>query len=40
MMALAKSIKPSELASHAYKLYEEFRPNIPSGTKGWGAEGR
>jgi hypothetical protein len=40
MMALAKSLKPSDLASQAYKLYEEFRPNIPSGTKGWGAEGR
>jgi hypothetical protein len=40
MMALAKSYKPDELASACYALYERFRPNIPSGTKGWGARGQ
>jgi hypothetical protein len=23
----------------AYPLYEQFRPEIPEGTKGWGAKG-
>ena len=23
----------------AYRLYERFRPDIPEGVKGWGAEG-
>lgn len=39
MMTLAKSVKPAELASRAYGLYEKFRPEIPRGTKGWGAMG-
>ena len=25
--------------SRAFALYEEFRPEIPAGTKGWGAKG-
>jgi hypothetical protein len=40
MMALAKSKGHSELADQAYRLYEQFRPNVPSGARGWGAEGR
>jgi hypothetical protein len=39
MQKLAASPEPSALASQAYALYEEFRPEIPSGTKGWGAQG-
>ena len=39
MQKLAKSYKPKELADEAYPLYEQFRPAIPSGTKGWGAAG-
>ena len=39
MEKLARSKKPDMLAAHAYALYEEFRPEIPSGTKGWGAKG-
>jgi len=39
MQQLAKSYKPKELADRAYALYEKFRPAIPSGKKGWGAEG-
>jgi len=39
MQKLAKAYKPKELADEAYSLYEKFRPDIPSGKKGWGAEG-
>lgn len=39
MQALAKAYKPSELAVAAYPLYEQFRPEIPAGVKGWGAVG-
>ena len=39
MQQLAKAYQPKELADHAYALYEQFRPEIPSGTKGWGAQG-
>ena len=36
---LAKSFSPEELRFRAYDLYEKFRPQIPEGTKGWGAKG-
>jgi len=36
---LAKSFTPEELRHKAYELYEKFRPEIPEGTKGWGAKG-
>jgi hypothetical protein len=39
MQRLAKSYKPTELAAIAFRLYERFRPAIPEGTKGWGAQG-
>lgn len=39
MVALARSLPPRELAAQAYRLYEEFRPAIPAGAKGWGAAG-
>ncbi len=39
LTALAKSRKPAELADSAYALYESFRPEIPAGTRGWGAKG-
>jgi hypothetical protein len=39
MLELAKSLPPSQLAEKAYTLYEKFRPEIPSGKKGWGASG-
>ncbi|WP_166805064.1 hypothetical protein [Nitrosococcus wardiae] len=29
----------TRLAEVAYKLFEKFRPDIPEGKKGWGAEG-
>jgi hypothetical protein len=40
MVLLARAHGPQKLASIAYHLYEEFRPAVPSGTKGWGAKGR
>jgi len=39
MLELAKSLPPSHLAQKAYSLYEKFRPEIPSGKRGWGASG-
>jgi hypothetical protein len=39
MEKLARAYKPKELAGRAYSLYEEFRPAIPSGKRGWGARG-
>jgi hypothetical protein len=39
MQKLAKAYTPQELAHDAYRLYERFRPDIPAGTKGWGAKG-
>jgi len=40
MTSLAKALPPGELARAAYSLYEDFRPGIPAGTQGWGAEAR
>jgi hypothetical protein len=31
--------RPQEPAHDAYRLYERFRPDIPTGKKGWGAKG-
>jgi hypothetical protein len=39
MQKLAKAYTPKQLESKAYDLYEKFRPEIPEGTKGWGAKG-
>lgn len=39
MQQLAASFAPEELARKAYALYEDFRPEIPEGKKGWGAAG-
>jgi len=39
MVALAGRFTPAELAGTAYALYEKFRPEIPAGTRGWGAKG-
>ena len=39
MQKLAKAYKPKELAEDAYRLYEQFRPEIPAGVRGWGAQG-
>jgi hypothetical protein len=39
MRDLAKAFRPEQLATNAFSLYEEFRPTIPEGAKGWGAKG-
>ncbi len=39
MRTLAEAQSPEELARRAYDLYEEFRPAIPEGKRGWGAKG-
>ena len=39
MNALAASVPPRRLAQEAFAMYEAFRPEIPEGTKGWGARG-
>ena len=36
---MAKAYKPKELSIEAFGLYEQFRPDVPAGTKGWGAKG-
>lgn len=39
MEHVAGSFRPPELAAAAYGLYERFRPDVPPGTRGWGARG-
>ena len=39
MQSLAESMSPDELSRRAYSLYEQFRPEIPQGKRGWGAIG-
>ena len=39
MERLAASLDPDALSLRAYELYETFRPEIPRGTRGWGAKG-
>ncbi len=39
METLAKSMPPAKLESKAFSLYEDFRPDVPEGQKGWGAKG-
>jgi hypothetical protein len=39
MTELAKSMTEPELRSQGFTLYEQFRPPVPEGVKGWGATG-
>jgi hypothetical protein len=39
MRDLAKSFRPEQLSENAFSLYEQFRPAIPEGVRGWGAKG-
>ena len=39
MEKLAKSLIPEELAGRAFGLYEQFRPTVAKGQKGWGQKG-
>ncbi|HSH08074.1 MAG TPA: hypothetical protein VLA41_10465 [Burkholderiales bacterium] len=40
MQALAQSRPPGTLAAEADQLYEQFRPSVLPGTRGWGAKGK
>ena len=39
METLAASLPPEELNRVGFRLYEQFRPEVPEGVKGWGAKG-
>lgn len=39
MQRLARSFKPDQLAERAFGLYQEFRPTVASGKRGWGQKG-
>jgi len=39
MRDLAKAFLPEQLSTNAFHLYEQFRPAIPEGVRGWGAKG-
>ena len=40
MRELARAYPPKRLEAIGFALYEQFRPEIPEGVKGWGAKGR
>lgn len=39
MEKLARAYPPKELAERCFRLYEQIRPSVPEGVKGWGAKG-
>jgi hypothetical protein len=39
MQALARAYPPKQLTAVGFSLYEQFRPSIPEGVRGWGARG-
>ena len=39
MHDLAKAFRPEQLLMNGFRLYEQFRPAIPEGVRGWGAKG-
>ncbi len=39
MTQLARSLETDDLTHKAFQLYEAFRPEVPAGTRGWGAAG-
>ncbi len=39
MRDLTEAFDPEELAGAAYGLYEQFRPKIARGKRGWGQKG-
>jgi hypothetical protein len=40
MRELAAAVPPKRLEETGFALYEQFRPEIPEGVRGWGAKGR
>src|SRR5690349_13340968 len=39
MQELAASLAPEALNRTGFRLYEQFRPEVPEGVRGWGAKG-
>ena len=39
MERLARAYEPDDLEEIGFSLYEQFRPRIPAGARGWGAKG-
>ncbi len=39
MITLAKRFNAEQLQREAFRLYEQFRPEIPEGVRGWGVQG-
>lgn len=39
MEGLAAPLAPEELNRVGFRLYEQFRPDVPHGAEGWGAKG-
>jgi protoporphyrinogen oxidase len=39
MITLARRFKPEQLQREGFRLYEQFRPEIPDGVRGWGVKG-
>ena len=39
MEALAATLPPEEHNRISFRLYEQFRPEVPRGAEGWGAKG-
>lgn len=39
MLELAGAFPPEELHRRGFRLYEQFRPSVPAGERGWGAVG-
>jgi hypothetical protein len=39
MRGLEKAFRQEQLSTNAFRLYEQFRPSIPAGVRGWGAKG-
>lgn len=40
MQKLARRLTPERLETRAFALYLDFRPEVPEGAAGWGAQGR
>ena len=39
MAERAAGLEPDELYRRGFRLYEDFRPSVPAGERGWGAAG-
>jgi hypothetical protein len=39
MAELAAACEPEDLYRRGFRLYEQFRPSVPTGESGWGAKG-